>query len=238
MLLRQLATACVVISLATVAAAQEKADQEQEAGKAVSLFNGQDLTGWVGDTEYWSVEEGAITGRTTPENLLSYNTFLVWDGGEPSDFELTLRYRIVGGNSGVQYRSRVIDQERFIVSGYQADIDSKPNYSGMVYEEKARAFLAERGQRVKIAPDGSKAVEQIGDKDELQQAINDEAWNDYTIVAEGNHIKHLINGRLMSELFDMQSDKAAKSGVIALQLHQGQEPMTIQFKDIRLRELK
>ena len=237
MLLRYLACALLCISFATAAVAQDKG-VEQEGGKAVSIFNGKDLSGWKGDTEYWTVEDGAITGRTTPENLLSYNTFLVWEGGEPSDFELTLRYRIVGGNSGVQYRSRVMDEDKYIVSGYQADIDSSPRYSGMVYEEKARAILAERGQRVKIAPDGSKMVTDIGDKDELQEAIRNEAWNDYTIIAEGNHIKQLINGRLMSELFDMQADKAAKSGIIALQLHQGDKPMTIQFKDIRLRELK
>ena len=222
--------------LASSVPAQNKG-AEKEGGKAVSLFNGKDLSGWKGDMEYWSVEDGAITGRTTPENLLSYNTFLVWDGGAPRDFELTLRYRIVGGNSGVQYRSRVIDEDKYIVSGYQADIDSSPMYSGMVYEEKARTILAERGQRVKIAPDGSKMVTDIGDKDDLQAAIKNEDWNDYTIIAEGNHIKQLINGRLMSELFDMQADKAAKSGVIALQLHQGDKPMTIQFKDIRLREL-
>src|SRR5688572_20571522 len=68
--------------------------QEQDGQ---SLFNGKDLAGWKGDMKRWTVEEGAITGRTTPDTLLKYNTFLVWKGGEPADFELRLKYKIVGG---------------------------------------------------------------------------------------------------------------------------------------------
>jgi hypothetical protein len=200
-----------------------------------SIFNGRDLSGWKGDTSYWSVEDGAITGRTTPSNLLKYNTFLIWEGGQPADFELRFQYKIVGGNSGVQYRSRVIDNAKYVVSGYQADIDSSPRYSGMNYEEKARTILAERGQRVTIAADGTKQAETIGDRDELQKKIKSEDWNDYTVIAHGNRLQHFINGELMSEVIDNQSDKAAKSGVIALQVHQG-PPMTIQFKNFRIKE--
>jgi hypothetical protein len=202
-----------------------------------SLFNGRDLDGWKGDLKRWSVEDGAITGRTTPDSLLKYNTFLVWKGGEPADFELRLKYKIVGGNSGVQYRSKLIDPEKFIVSGYQADIDSKMQFTGMNYEERARAFLAQRGEKVEIAEDGKKNVTKIGDRGELQKKIKNEDWNDYTIVAQGNHLTHIINGAVMSEVIDHQKDAAAKSGVIALQLHQG-PPMTVQFKDIRLKLLK
>jgi hypothetical protein len=200
-----------------------------------SMFNGKDLSGWKGDTNYWSVEDGAITGRTTPSNLLKYNTFLIWEGGQPADFELRFKYKIVGGNSGVQYRSRVIDEAKYVVSGYQADIDSSPQYTGMNYEEKARTFLAQRGQRVTIAADGTKQEETIGDKDELQQKVKKEDWNDYTVVARGNRLQHYVNGTLMSEVIDNQADKAAKSGVIALQVHQG-PPMTVQYKDFRIKE--
>lgn len=199
-----------------------------------SLFNGRDLSGWKGDTNYWSVADGAITARTTPDKLLKYNTFLIWEGGQPANFELRLKYKIVGGNSGVQYRSRVIDEAKYIVSGYQADIDSTPRYTGINYEEKARAILAERGQKVTIGADGKKAVESIGDKDELQARIKAEDWNDYRIVAEGNHLRHYINGVLMSEVIDNQKDKAAASGILALQCHQG-PPMTVQFKDLQLK---
>jgi hypothetical protein len=224
-----LAVACAACGTAGVVQAAEEAGFEP-------IFNGRDLTGWEGNEEYWSVEDGAITARTTPENLLKYNTFLVWTEGKPADFELRLKYKIVGGNSGVQYRSRVVDEDRYVVSGYQADIDSTPRYSGILYEEKARGILAERGQKVVIGPDGKKQVETFADASELQQKIKKENWNDYRIVVRGDHLQHYINGVLMSETID-ESGKGAESGIIALQAHQG-PPMVVQFKEIRLKELK
>ncbi len=202
--------------------------------KAVRIFNGQDLTGWKGNAEHWTVQDGAITGTTTPDKVLKSNTFVVYQESMPADFELRLKYRIVNGNSGVQYRSKVIDAEKFIVGGYQADIDSTPRYSGINYEERGRGILAERGQSVRINADGKKdVIGSTGDREALQAKIKNEDWNDYRIVARGNHLQHYINGVLMSEVIDEQKDKAATSGVIALQLHQG-PPMVVQFKDIEL----
>src|SRR5688572_10106443 len=200
------------------------------------LFNGKDLTNWKGDMKRWSVQDGAITGKNTAEDPLKYNTFLVYNA-EVSDFELRFSYKIVNGNSGVQYRSKLIDPDKFIVGGYQADIDSSPTYTGINYDERGRAILATRGQRVTIAEDGKKTVDQFGDAKELQEKIKKEDWNDYVIIAKGNNLKHIINGTLMSEVTDNQTDKAAKSGILAIQVHAG-PPMTIQVKDIRIKELK
>ncbi len=203
----------------------------------ISLFNGKDLTGWKGNADFWSVEDGAITGTTTPQRLLKYNTFLIWTGGTPGDFELRLKYKIVNGNSGVQYRSKVLDEAKFVVGGYQADIDSSPKFSGINYEERMRGVLAERGKKVTIDADGKKTAESFGDQAELQGKIKNEDWNDYVIIAKGNALKHYINGVQMSEVIDHQQDKAAASGIIALQLHQG-PAMKVQFKEIRLKEGK
>ena len=123
-----------------------------------ALFNGKDLSGWEGQQGFWSVEDGAITGRTTPENPARHNTFLVWQGGKPGDFVLTFKYRLLDAegegkgyaNSGVQYRSKVVDPRKFIVAGYQADMELGKNYSGILYEEKGRGILARRGQQVVI----------------------------------------------------------------------------------------
>ena len=201
------------------------------------LFNGKDLTGWNGNPKLWSVKDGTIQGQTTAENPTKGNTFLIYTNGEVADFELRFSYKIDGGNSGVQYRSKVIDEAKFVCSGYQADIDSTPRYSGMNYEEKARTILAERGQKVTIGADGKREIEKFGDPAELQAKIKNEDWNDYRIVAKGNHLEHYINGVLMSEVIDNQKDKAATSGVLALQAHQG-PPMTVQFKELRIKELK
>ena len=43
---------------------------------AGALFNGRDLTGWTGDSQLWSVENGEIVGRSPG---LEHNTFLVSD---------------------------------------------------------------------------------------------------------------------------------------------------------------
>jgi hypothetical protein len=234
MLRRSLARAVAALGAAAVLMVPATA---ADADGFVAIFNGKDLSGWKGLPGHWSVEDGALTGRNTAENPLKKNSFLVWEGGRPADFELRFLYRIVGGNSGVQYRSKVVDATAFVVNGYQADIDSGPRYTGMNYEEGGRAFLAQRGERVTVGPDGKKAVEKLGDRDELQKRVKAEDWNDYVIIAKGNNLKHFVNGALMSEVTDNQADKAAAAGVLAVQLHSG-PPMKVQLRDIRLKELK
>jgi hypothetical protein len=233
---RRSATARPLAALFTLALTVAGTAAAGDDSGFVSLFNGKDLSGWEGDSRYWSVQDGAITARTTPETPLKSNTFLIWRGGKPSDFELRATYRIKGGNSGVQYRSKVLDAEKFVVGGYQADIDAAGRFTGINYEERGRGILAERGQRVTIGYDGRKSTESVGDKAELQKAIKADDWNEYVITARGNRLTHAINGAVTSEVIDMQGGKSSASGVIALQVHVG-PPMTVQFKDVKLKEL-
>lgn len=223
---------CLSALLLLISPAPLRADD----GGFTEIFNGKDLTGWRGDTEYWSVQDGSITATTTEQNKLTYNTFCIWEGGRPANFQLRLKFRIVGGNSGVQYRSRVVDEEKFVVSGYQADIDSSPRYSGINYEEKARGILAERGESVTLTGEKDKHVIRFADAADLQKHIKQEQWNDYLIVARGRHLQHFINGVLMSETID-NSEKFTESGIIALQAHAG-PPMQVQFKDIALKTME
>ena len=206
---------------------------EADAG-FTPIFNGTSLEGWEGK-DFWTVKDGAIVGTTTAEKPTNGNTFLIWQQGTLDDFELKLKYKIEGGNSGIQSRSH--HHGDFVVGGYQADIDSGPTYSGINYEERGRGILAERGQRVTIAPDGTKKVEEIGNKEELQKVIKPGEWNDYHLVAKGPKLSHFINGTLMSETIDQQEGKRTEKGVLALQLHAG-PPMVVQFKDIHLKRTK
>ena len=211
------------------------ASRGDEAG-FVPIFNGTSLEGWEGKQEFWRVEDGAIVGQTTPENPTKGNTFLIWRQGLLDDFELVLQYRLTGGNSGIQYRSK--DFGDFVVGGYQGDFESGTKYSGILYEEKGRGILALRGERVTIKPDGTKEKgEPIGDSAALQAAIKPGEWNSYRIVARGPKLQHFINGQLMSETLDEQADKRSLEGVLALQVHAG-PPMKVEFKDIRLKRLK
>jgi hypothetical protein len=215
------------------------------AEDTIQMFNGKDLTGWEGNPKLWSVEDGAITGKTgtEPHNKLKHNTFLVWKGGEVSDFEFTCKYKIVGGNSGVQYRSKKIGDGEFgpRIGGYQADFEAGKTYSGILYDEGGvaggRGIMCARGEMVKWNADNKKEV--VGktpkSSQELQDSIKNNEWNEYKIVAKGNHLTHMINGNVTADVVD-ESPKAVKSGVLALQIHVG-PVMTVQFKDLNLKKL-
>jgi hypothetical protein len=208
------------------------------------LFDGKSLAGWEGNPKLWSVQEGAITGQTTAENPTKDNTFLIWTNGTVGDFELRFTYRIIPedekgfGNSGVQYRSKVIDPAKWIVGGYQADFEAGPTYSGILYEERmSRGIMAGRGEKVVWDKDGKKEVTgSVGDSTAIQASIKQGDWNDYVVIARVNHLQHSINGKQNVDVTDETESKRASSGVLALQLHAG-PPMKVQFKDIRIKKL-
>src|SRR5437660_1394212 len=63
-----------------------------------SIFDGKTLQGWEGDPKYWRVtEQGTMLGEITPETVIRSNTFIIWRGGSPGDFELRVDYRITAG---------------------------------------------------------------------------------------------------------------------------------------------
>jgi hypothetical protein len=222
----------------------EKAPAEDVANTK-SLFNGKDLSGWDGDPNLWSVQDGIIHGQTTAERPANGNTFLIWKGGKPSDFELRFTFRCNDtNNSGVQYRSKHIEnpqaKNKWVVRGYQHEIrneSKQPNVAGFIYDEG--------GKRGRLCLAGEKAVWEQGAKKVVGQCITAEEfanlfrlndWNDAVIVAQGNRIKHYLNDRLILDFTDNDPDLALREGVLALQLHAG-KPMWAEFKNIKLREL-
>ena len=218
-------------------------DRSSEKG-FTSIFNGKDLTGWTGDPRLWSVKDAAITGQTTPENPAKGNTFLIWTNGTVSDFELRCSFKLAANNdkgfanSGIQYRSKILDPDNWVVGGYQADMEAGPTYTGILYEERmTRAVMAERGQKVVWDKDCKKqVVGSLGTSEELQRMIKQGAWNDYVVIAKGNHLQQFINGRQTVDVIDDCESKRAMSGVLALQLHAG-PAMAAQFRDLRIKTL-
>ena len=209
------------------------------ANDPLSLFDGTTLNGWEGDTAFWSVQDGAITGESTVDRPCKQSTYLAYTPKEFSNFELTLSFRLIAdksGNSGIQYRSRWADREQHQIVGYQADMETGANYSGILYEQGGRGIIARRGQQLHIAPDGTKTVTPLPDADKAQASIKRGDWNHYRIIADGDVLVHEINGFTTIRVEDQQSGKSAERGLIALQLHQG-PPMKVQFKDITVREL-
>ncbi len=198
------------------------------------LFNGKDLTGWNGDPSLWSVEDGCITGKTNGPDHLAYNKFLIWDGNV-ANFEFRCDFRLEGdNNSGVQYRSKH-DKEKgeFVCAGYQADIHANPPYTGMLYDERGRGIIAQRGQKVVVSADGKKTVTKLEGE---VTPIDVTKWHELTIIANGNHLIHKIDGVVTVDITDNQKEDAETEGVIALQVHRGQA-MKAQFRNLRLKNL-
>jgi hypothetical protein len=214
------------------------ADAPTEGDGFVSLFNGKDLFGWDGDPRFWSVKGGAITGQTTKESPSRSNTFLVWKGGEVGDFELRLKARITGNNSGIQYRSRVSDAKTWKVVGYQCDFGGGPTHYAKLSDEGGPAPFALTGEKVVIGPDGKReVVGSVGiDADDLKKGLSEGVWYDVTIIAKGDHLVHKVNGRITIDCVN-RGARSLKSGVLALQIHGG-EPMIVEFKDVRLKTLQ
>ena len=193
------------------------------------IFNGKDLTGWEGKPE-WRVEDGAITC----DKPCAKEHYLIWRGGKPADFDLRAEFKLVGGNSGIQFRSRELPD--FDAAGYQADMCTIGFWYGALYNTAAGGFDALRGQKVEIDQGGKKTVTALGDAAELLKRVKPGDWNEYRIVAQGDTITLWINGVMMSQTTDRQQGKAARAGIIALQMHPNLQ-MKVQYKNIRIKNL-
>ncbi len=203
----------------------------------VKIFNGKDLTGWDGDPRLWSVVDGVIRGQTTPENPARGNTFLVWRAGKLKDFVLKIGFRIKNGNSGIQYRSKEV--KKWVISGYQAEVENKQGKVGFLYHEKGRGWMVKVGDIMVVDKAGKKNV--VGKLANVKEMIKagyyrEKEWNEYTIICRGNHIVHYLNGFQTIEMIDDDVKGRLMEGLLALQIHAG-PPMTVEFKDIRVKNL-
>ena len=212
----------------------------------VPIFNGENFDGWDYDPRYWRVEDGVMVGEVTPELILKRNSFMIWRGGTPADFELKVEYRVSReGNSGLSYRNIQLKDAPYSLAGYQADIDGRDHdprlprqrYVGQAWEERGRRFLARRGQIVQMDKTGqSVIVGSLGDIDELESYVKDGDWNEYHIIIRGNVLMHMINGQMMSMVIDNDPANRRMEGLIGVQVHTG-PPQKIEYRNFRLKEL-
>ncbi len=204
------------------------------------IFDGKTLAGWDGDPTFWRAEDGAIVGESTPDKPVKTNTFIIWRGGEPADFELKVEFRINATNSGVQYRSvELPDVGKWVLKGYQADIDYPNQYTGMLYEERGRTFLAERGNFGYGKPPqptpGRGPMGALEAGTALQTAIKQNDWNQFHVIARGNVLIHVLNGRVMALFVDDDTANRAMKGLLGFQIHVG-APMKVEFRNIWLKQ--
>ena len=162
------------------------------AGQAsTKMFNGKDLTGWKGDPEVWSVDNGEIVGRGPQKK----NQFLYCDI-PVADFRFIFEIKLIDnkGNSGIQFRSQRLPDGH--AKGYQAD--AGPGWWGKLYHEHGRRLL------------WKKPGDEYAKRGE---------WNTYEILAVGSKIRTAINGNVCVDMDD--GDKADLKGLIAFQVHSG-----------------
>ncbi|MEO7043706.1 MAG: DUF1080 domain-containing protein [Ferruginibacter sp.] len=207
----------------------------------VRIFDGKTLNGWDGDTTFWRVENGSIVGETTPQKVVKVNNFLIWRAGITKDFELKVEYKINGTNSGVQFRSTEMPEVgKWILRGYQADLDFTNGYTGNVHEERGRTghvVLSARGQVTRVANGPVfKTVAKIADPILLKGIININGWNSYHIIARGNVIILIINGQLMSVALDDDTKNFTPEGLLGFQMHAG-PPFKVEYRNVLYKKL-
>lgn len=182
------------------------------------LFDGKSFAGWHGDVAYWSIQEGAIVGKT--DGNIPANTFLIHDAVH-SNFVLKVKWKLHQhtGNSGVQYRSEQVPGDPpFVVKGYQADI-AGDQHLGILYGERTdRGIIQNLDEALRA---------------QVKEAVKPDDWNEYVITCNGDHVTQVLNG---VTTVDIDDPAGAKSGIIALQLHRGHD-MEISFKEIVIKQL-
>jgi len=203
-----------------------------------SIFDGKTLKDWDGNPDYWRAENNSIVGETTADKPLQVNTFMIWRGGQPKDFELKVEFRVNSTNSGIQYRSVELPEAgKWVMKGYQCDIDANNQFTGQLYEERGRGFLAMRGQSTYIQEDKKpRVVSSLGDPDQLKEFIKAGDWNQVHVIARGNMLIHILNGHMMSLAIDDDTRQRSMGGLIGLQLHRG-APMKVEFRNFWLKKL-
>ncbi|MDE0821888.1 MAG: DUF1080 domain-containing protein [Opitutales bacterium] len=175
-----------------------------------SLIRQNNLKGWktLNDGE-WTVENGVIFG--TKDAAVDKHCLLISER-EFDDFQLSLEYNSIKGNSGFYFRLAPADNPLGL-KGYHAEIDSKGSNAGGLYDV---------------------AVEWLfkPDKALIEKAFKPGKWNKMTIKAIGRNITVSLNGHEMSSITNDRSNR----GSLGVQLH-ANENTQIKLKNIRITEL-
>ena len=226
-------SAAVLMLTATGVVTMDAGEKPKPPPGFIAIFNGKNLDGWEGNPKYWLVEDGCLTGIA--DGKLDYNRFILWRGGKPRNFEVQVKVKVsVGGNSGIQYRS--VERPELgesVVVGYQCDVVAgRADYMGMLYEERGRRILAHTGEKVIIDPKSQPWV--VGEFSLKEFKANE--WHDFRVLAEGNHLRHWINGHPTVDVIDLDEKNRRFEGVFGVQVHVG-PPMKIQYRDFFLKKL-
>lgn len=238
------AKAVEVKAAAAAGASEQKEAAASASGKIKKIFEGQTLKGWEGDEDVWSVQGNVITGKVDENTQSNRVTYLTYTAEEFSDFQLSLTFKITGGqrnSGGVQFRSRVVENgDVKDVAGYQQDWGHNAGLSGQIVDSggnvNGQPLKAVVGERAIYDAQGNRSVVPLGESaEDLNGFFKADDWNDATLVVRGNHIVSMINGHIFSEAIN-ELPNGAKKGVIAFQISRRQV-MTVEIKNLSFRTL-
>lgn len=218
---------------------QTPSDEAVNENPDIELLSEDHKEEWSGSEDHWRWEDGLIIGESTEDTPLDESSFLIWNR-ELEDFILKISFRISeNGNSGIYYRSEIGPEGQDELLGYQADIDGKNEYTGIVYENfpgRGHKILAQRGQFVQVAENDTLEIHPMSLKNSsYKDIINENDWNEYLLIVQGSMIIQNLNGHLVSIVDDSFPDRV-KKGKLGFQLHSG-PPMKVEFRDAILRVL-
>jgi hypothetical protein len=187
---------------------------------------------WHGRTDLFKLNS---TGRTIVGETMEdpkYNTFFCTKK-KYGDFELSFKVQLRDGdgNSGVQIRSTLRDDKKFVVAGPQVDVGK--GYWGSLYGEGVGGMM------------------KASDPAKIKKAVKESEFNEYKIVAKGTRITVTVNGETMVDQdFPRLPDRKDKDGkvtkeggpapmegIIAIQVHAGYPRMRVEYRDIKFTDL-
>jgi hypothetical protein len=180
------------------------------AQKAVSMFNGKDLTGWtIHGTERWFVENGNLVCESGPDKQYGYLS----TNKTYKNFDLTLEFKQeANGNSGVFFRSSI---DGVKISGWQCEVAPLNHHTGGIYESYGRGWL--------IQPDSTK-----------EKHLKMGKWNKLRLRVIGDEVTTWLNGKQMIYLKDAKI--GGGNGFIALQIHDG-GGIKVRWRKMKIAEL-
>lgn len=159
-----------------------------------SIFNGRDLEGWVGNTEGYGIEDGAI--RTYPERAGGdLRTVDQYD-----DFVLRFDFKIPpGANNGIAVRAPLTGDAAYVGMEIQVIDNAAPGYAGLKpWQRHGSIYGIAPSLRGYQTPTGS--------------------WNHEEIRVDGRRVRVTLNGVV---IMDVDLDEAIANGTLSGADHPG-----------------
>jgi hypothetical protein len=188
--------------------------------ETIKLFNGEDLKGWEGYHDLWSVEDGEIVGKNAKP--MGYSTYLLTKH-KFRDFRLVLSAKLVKSemHSGIALWGKILTMPDKVT-------DPKASRTEYTYQGHLVMFPSDYGMydlfRRNGLPVDGRPAKKVGKQHD---------WNDIEILALGNRIKVAINGTAVVDYTEKDASTIAE-GPIGLQLHSNNVPQEMRFKGLVL----